>query len=279
MSARIFDAHIHCSEAQDDLLIPYARFNGLEYTLGELLSEMETENIEGGLLLSPPLKGGGIFPNDGIIDLCNRSRGKLLPILTVEPSRDAVNDALELARKYRGKVKGFKMRLGYVEVFASDPVFSPIYDYAESVNLPVLFHTGDTATSSGSLAHSHPLTLDSLANKREELKIIACHFGNPWIGDVAELIYKHPNVYTDISGLFTGREKEASAYGAKFLDSLVQKVSEAIYFAGSAEKVLFGTDYPVEAISSAISFAKRLKIEEEDRSKIFFDNARRVFSL
>lgn len=279
MITKIFDAHIHCSESKDDLLLTYAKFNGLEYTLRELLSQMEGQGVEGGLLLSPPLKDGTIFPNEGIMDLCRRSRGMLSPVLTVEPSRSTVERTLELARKHASEVRGFKIRLGYVEVFATDPIFDPLYDYAQSRGLPVLFHTGDTATSSGSLAHSHPLTLDALANKREDLKIIACHFGNPWIADVAELIYKHTNVYADISGLFTGRESEASTYGKRFLDSLGQRLSEAVYFVGGTERILFGTDYPVETISSAISFARRLKVDEGDLSKIFYDNAGRVFAL
>jgi predicted TIM-barrel fold metal-dependent hydrolase len=165
--------------------------------------------------------------------------------------------------------------LGYEERFASDPVFSPIYAYAEREGLPVMFHTGDTATSTGSLAHSHPLTLDPLANGHPGLKIVACHCGNPWIEDTAELIYKHPNVYADISGLVTG----AGRYTERYLDSLVRKLDEAIFFAGGADKLLFGTDYPVETYAMALELVRRLEIESADRDKILSKNAERLFSL
>ncbi len=273
---KIIDSHIHCSDSSgDDLLIPYAEINHLKYNLRELLSLMEENHVVRGLLLSPPIRGNVPLPNEKIIEQCERSEGKLCPILTVEPSRNAVSDAITLAKAYKSEVRGFKIRLGYVECFASDEVFDPLYDFAESENLPVLFHTGDTALSSGSLVHSHPLTLDRLANSRENLKIVACHFGNPWIEDVAELTYKHFNVYADISGLFTGMTK----YGARFKQTLAKRISEAIYFADGAQKILFGTDYPVETYSAAIEFAKSLAIDQEDLEKIMYSNARRVFEL
>ena len=261
------------------MLISYATFNELQYNLQELLEQMSEWNVETGLLLSPPMKDGTPFPNEKIVDLCEKSHRKLLPIFTVEPSREHIQNSLEHAKKHKDLVKGFKIRLGYKEVFASDPVFDPLYEYAQAENLPVLFHTGDTATSTGSLKHSHPLTLDELANKREDLKIVICHFGNPWIDVVGELIYKHQNVHADISGLFTGTIRNEDYYAKRFLETLARKVSEAIYFASGVSKVLFGTDYPVETYPAAISFARKLDIEHQDLDKLFYENAKRLFSI
>jgi predicted TIM-barrel fold metal-dependent hydrolase len=248
--------------------------NGLKYTLDELLGTMRRYKIVRGLLLSPPLQGGVPLPNDQVIRLCRRSGGMLAPVITVEPSAKQVKAAVKLAEENRREVKGFKVRLGYVKASAESPVFDKLYDYAESERLPVLFHTGDTAFSTGDLARSHPLTLDGLANKREELTIILCHFGNPWFEDVAELIYKHPNVYTDISGLITG-----GAYAEKYAEWLAKKISEAIYFAAGADKVIFGTDYPVTKHSETLALVRRLEVDERDKEKILWRNAERVFGL
>jgi predicted TIM-barrel fold metal-dependent hydrolase len=198
----------------------------------------------------------------------------LEPVITVEPTAKEVKAAVQLAEENGKMVKAFKVRLGYVKASAESPVFDILYDYAESEGLPVLFHTGDTALSTGDLARSHPLTLDGLANRREELVIILCHFGNPWFEDVAELIYKHPNVYADISGLITG-----GAYAEKYARWLARKIGEAIYFAAGAEKVMFGTDYPVTKHSDTLALVKRLKVDERDKEKILWRNAERVFGL
>jgi predicted TIM-barrel fold metal-dependent hydrolase len=270
----IIDTHIHLSERRDDALIPFARKNQLRYTLDELLSAMRTYKIVRGLLLSPPLQGFVPLPNDKVITLCARSGGMLAPVITVEPTVKEVKTAVKLAEENKRDVKAFKIRLGYVNASGESPVFTRLYDYAESERLPVLFHTGDTAFSTGDLVRAHPLTLDGLANKREELTIVLCHFGSPWFEDVAELIYKHPNVYADISGLITG-----GAYAEKFLEWLSRKISEAIYYAGSAEKVIFGTDYPITKHSEALALVRRLDVDERDKEKILRENAERVFGL
>jgi len=192
----------------------------------------------------------------------------------VEPTKREVKAALSLAEENSREVKAFKIRLGYVKVGAQSSVFEPLYEYAESRKLPVLFHTGDTAFSNGDLNLAHPLTLDRLANKRKELRIVLCHFGNPWIEDAAELIYKHPNVFADISGLIT-----PGAYAEKYATWLARKISEAIYYASGADKVLFGTDYPVSKHSDVIELVKMLDVNVGDKEKILWRNAEKLFKL
>jgi predicted TIM-barrel fold metal-dependent hydrolase len=92
---------------------------------------------------------------------------------------------------------------------------------------------------------------------------------------VAELIYKHPNVYADISGLVVGGSK----YFEGYLDSLAEQLTRAIYFAGGAEKVIFGTDYPVSTPALGLELVRRLKVDTADRDAILSKNAARVFRL
>ena len=274
--AKIIDAHAHCSDKRkDDQLRPYAERNGLRYDLDELLTSMEEKGVASSLLLSPPMGGGAPLPNLEIVKMCGKSRDRLFPVLTVEPQKKAVRDALRLADSQRGFVKGFKVWLGYRLVFAHDVVFGPLYDYAQEHGLPVLFHSGDTASSNGSLVHAHPLTLDRVANEREGLKIVVCHFGNPWVVDTAELVYKHGNVFADISGLIVG----GSPYQKQYMRMLAERISEAVYFAGGAEKIVFGTDYPVQTLENGISLVSALKVTQADREKILWRNAARLFSV
>jgi uncharacterized protein len=272
---RIIDSHIHLSEDKNDALTGYANTNGLIYTFDELTQLMDGNNVDCGLLLSPPLKNGTLFPNEKVIQLSNRSKDRLFPVLTATPSLRAVRACINLAKKNRGHVKAFKILLGYFPVYPDDIRFSRLYDYAESEDLPVLFHTGDTATSDGSLIHSHPLTLDTLANKRSSLKIVLCHFGNPWFHDAAELVYKHENVFADLSGLFVG----GARYSKRYLGYLSRALSDSIYFIGNSNKLLFGTDYPVSTYPEAIKLIRSLDIEGEDVDKILARNAKQLFHL
>jgi predicted TIM-barrel fold metal-dependent hydrolase len=271
----IIDAHIHLSERKDDRLRVYASRNGLRYNLAEILRLMKLNNVALGLLLSSITGKGVLLPNEEVLGLCARSRGRLLPVITVEPSPKGVRGAMQLAKRNDDLVKAFKVMLGYGKAHANDSAYNPLYDYAESVGLPVMFHTGDTADDSGSLVNAHPLNLDVLANERADLKIVACHFGNPWIEDVAELIYKHPNVYADLSGLVVGGSK----YIEQYTDGLAERLSRAIYFAGGADKVIFGSDYPVTQPFRAISLVEKLEIDTGDRERILSENAKKVFRL
>lgn len=270
----IIDCHVHFSERKDDALIRFAQLNGLRYTLEDLLATMKRHDVKHGLLLSPPLRQG-VLPNEDVIALCKKSDGLLSPVVTVDPSTKEVRAAVKIAEGNQKDVKAFKVRLGYVKAEATSPLFNPLYDYAESKKLPVLFHTGDTAFTNGDLRLSHPLSLDGLANRREELLIVLCHFGNPWFDDVAELIYKHPNVYTDVSGLIT----HIGTYTEKYVEWVARRISEAIFYAGGADKVIFGTDYPVTKHKDALYLVKKLDIDESDKEKILAENAERVFGL
>jgi len=273
---RIIDAHVHCSGGRkDDLLRPYAKLNGLRYDLKELLETMERHGVASALLLSPPVGKGVPLANVEVVKLCEKSRDALFPVFTVEPKDAAVKEALRLADGQRGFVKGFKIWLGYRKVFARDEVFRPLYDYAEEHKLPVLFHTGDTASSTGSLAHAHPLTLDEVANEREDLRIVICHVGNPWILDTAELLYKHTNVYADISGLVVG----GGGYSREYMRMLADRIGDAVYYAGGAEKLIFGTDYPVETHEDGLALVSMLRVTRADKEKILWRNASRLYSI
>jgi predicted TIM-barrel fold metal-dependent hydrolase len=271
---RLVDTHVHLSLRNDDELNKYARRNGLDYTLDELLRLMRRNGVTHGLLLSPPLRGGRPLPNEQVLNLCRKANLRLSPVLTAEPSAKDVNAVIRLAEQ-NSEVKAFKIRLGYTRARAQSTVFEKLYDYAEAEGIPVLFHTGDTASSTGSLLLSHPLTLDGLANVREDLKIVLCHFGNPWFEDTAELLYKHPNVYADISGLTTGGGK----YAERYAGWLANKISQAVYFAGGAEKIFFGTDYPVTTYADALALVEKLEIDRHDKELILWRNANRVFGL
>jgi len=275
MLGRVIDAHVHCSDRKDDLLRTYARKNGLRYDLRELLQLMAENDVSASLLLSPPVKDWRPLPNREVLALCRRSRDSLFPVLTVEPDSASVRDSVRLAKMERGTVKGFKILLGYRPVFASDRVFGPLYDYAEEEGLPVLFHTGDTATSTGSLKHAHPMTLDELANERQDLRIVICHMGNPWILESGELLYKHKNVYADISGLVVG----GSGYAKEYSHVLARRIQEAIYYADGAGKVLFGTDYPVETHRDGLSLVSLLKIAPPGKERVLSRNSAKLLEI
>ena len=102
--------------------------------------------------------------------------------------------------------KGLKFITPYYEY--DHDLYMPIYEQAEALKLPVLFHTGlyrpnlsDRLNRRPSLKNMHPLCLDRIARSFPELKIVMAHLGTSLFRrEAAELVMLHPNLYADLAG-------------------------------------------------------------------------------
>ncbi len=75
-----------------------------------------------------------------------------------------------------------------------------------------MFHCGDTYSERGLLKYSHPLTLDEVAVMHQDVTFMMAHFGDPWVLDGAEVVYKNSNMYADLSGLIVGDKQEVQLF-------------------------------------------------------------------
>jgi hypothetical protein len=123
------------------------------------------------------------------------------------------------------------------------------------------------------LKFSHPLTVDDLAFRFPDLKIVMAHMGHPWLWDAAEVIYKNENVHADLSGLITGLPE---TYKDEYRERLLGQLEGVIYYCG-AENLMFGTDYCLASHADYIEFISGLKIKKNDLRNIFYKNALRLF--
>jgi predicted TIM-barrel fold metal-dependent hydrolase len=114
-------------------------------------------------------------------------------------------------------VVGVKIYTGYQHIYPSDERCVPIYKLCLKYDAPIIFHSGDTLSGyvqNPKVKYSHPLHIDEVAADYPDLKIVIAHMGNPWLIDCAEVLYKNPNVFADISGLVAEGSALTSPYGA-----------------------------------------------------------------
>jgi predicted TIM-barrel fold metal-dependent hydrolase len=78
---------------------------------------------------------------------------------------------------------------------------APLWEYAQTHQLPVLLHTGTTFISQAPLECTLPRHLDPVACRYPELRMILAHLGHPYEGECIAVIRKHPHVYADLSAL------------------------------------------------------------------------------
>ena len=172
-----------------------------------------------------------------------------------------------------GLVKGLKLYPGYEPFYPHDRRLQVVYDLAEEFQVPVMIHSGDTYSPRGKLKYSHPLEIDEVAVDHPGVKFVICHLGNTWLTDCMEVVYKNPNVYTDISGLVLGEFTEA------FEDYMSDEIRDAILYAGDPGRFLYGTDWPICSMKSYRSFVRQLELPAESYDLIMGENARRLFRL
>lgn len=184
-------------------------------------------------------------------------------------------DQLPQLREYmqEGVVRGLKLYPGYEPFYPMDEKLTPVYELAAEMKYPVMIHSGDTYSPKGKIKFSHPIHIDEVAVDHPDVNFVICHIGNPWIRDCMEVVYKNANVYTDISGLVLGD------FSDRFEIYMRKQLEEMLLYGVNPDNVLFGTDWPISSMESYLQFMYELKIPEQDRRKIFFENSARLFRL
>ena len=134
-----------------------------------------------------------------------------------------------------------------------------IYELCEG-RLPILMHTGDNRYD-----FSNPNRLKPVLEIFKNLTVIGAHLGGWSIWDTAvDELAEFGNFYVDCS---------SSLYAMT-----VEKAREVIRRYG-ADRVLFGTDYPMWSPKEEIERFEALGLDTEEKHKIYYKNAEKLFGL
>ena len=155
-------------------------------------------------------------------------------------------------------LRGIKLHTDFQGFAIDDEAAMLIYAAAEG-RLPVLFHMGDAKSDL-----SHPARLARVLARFPRLTAIGAHLGgySAWGESEKHLVGK--NLYFDSSSS---------------LDFLPPARAAAIIRAHGAEKILFGSDYPMWSHSSELARFMRLPLTEAERELILYNNAARLFDI
>lgn len=269
----IIDAHTHISKLKD------SEFSeSYEKNMEFLLEEMKTNKIDKALVLAGYTDGEEFNVNTKTLAKMVAGSKDLLAVGSIDAVDYKNEDLDELGSLLKNKsIVGVKLYTGYQHFYPADPKCRPIYELCQKYDLPVIFHSGDTLAgyiADPKVKYSHPLQIDEIAAELPNLKIVIAHMGNPWLIDCAELLYKNPNVYADISGLVVGDDLETS-YGKLMLN----RIQELIAYTESNMKLIYATDWPLCPMKTYLKFANKLKLSSEQSDRLFYKNAQKVFGL
>ncbi|MET1043019.1 MAG: amidohydrolase family protein [Microbacteriaceae bacterium] len=220
---------------------------------------------------SESVTGHRAISNDEIADGAAANPDVLIPFGSIDPAKgDAgVKEARRLVVE-RG-IRGFKLHPNLQAFFPNDRSVYPFYEEVQQLQVPIIFHTGQSGIGSGvrgagglRLKYSNPIHLDDVAVDFPDLRIIMAHPSFPWQDEALAVASKNPNVYIDLSG-----------WSPKYFPpSLVQYANSLL-----KERVLFGSDYPLLTPDRWIADFDKLEIKPEVRPLIMKQNAMRVLGL
>jgi predicted TIM-barrel fold metal-dependent hydrolase len=186
--------------------------------------------------------------------------------------------------RHRERIVAFKAYLGYLHFGPEHPNYVPYHNLAAKYHLPVIVHTGDNWSTTAKVKYAHPLRMDEVAVDHPDVRFVLAHFGNPWLIDAAEVVFKNPNVWADLSGLFVGTDKDIQDLldAARIPDSvpglLISDLKKAIGYVGDYQKFLYGSDWPLAPLASYHRLIESL-IPKEHHRAVFRTNAKHVFRL
>ena len=145
-----------------------------------------------------------------------------------------------------------------------DRRYYPLYGLALEYDIPVGFQTGHSAEIMPSDV-GRPIYIDRVALEFPDVKFILSHTGWPWIDEWIAMVWKHPNVYGDIS-----------AYPPRALPEKEKLIGFMNSWRGE-DKVLFGTNGL--GLKRCKEQFMELPLKDEVKKKILRDNAKRLFKL
>ena len=269
MMYRMFDAHCHiypdsialkAVEGIDRFYcydhIPFHPYDGTTGTLRRIGQEAGISHFLVHSVATSPRQVSSI--NRFIASEVSRSKGTFTGLGTLHPdSGQLEQDFSELTAL---GLKGVKLHPDFQRFEADSDKAMRIYELCEAAGLPVLVHTGDHRFD-----YSNPNRIVNVLRTFPKLKFVGAHFGGWSVWDEAvRLLSGFGNITVDTSSTFYA------------LDTLKSRELVRIW---GADRVMFGTDYPMWHPKPEIDCLTGMGLAEDEYRRIFWDNAANLFGL
>ncbi|TFG34932.1 hypothetical protein EU527_01090 [Candidatus Thorarchaeota archaeon] len=224
----------------------------------------------------------GMMISPEVWDEFNQTRkrfpGRFMGYANINPGTE---DAVDLVKK-AGKdgFQGIKLYPSSWDFHAYDKRVYPIYEEALRQNLLVILHFGITIGTTANLRFGNPLDIQKPAHDFPELNFMIAHFGAGFFREVLMLMYQTHNVVMDTSGSNSWMTYQP-------YDLTITKIFEKALKAGSACRIVFGTDssffprgfrYNIleEQYNAVKSLCPQFCMDEDDIDLVFRSNILRL---
>ncbi|GHU51299.1 amidohydrolase [Clostridia bacterium] len=249
-----FHAHIYPEKIAQKVTESIGDFYNLkvrgEGTARELLANEKTDRFVVHSVAQTPPQVAAV--ND-FISGAVKENPKFIGFGSLHP--DMENPEEEAERLISLGLKGVKLHPDFQNFNADDKKADKIYDIL-SGRLPVLIHCGDYR-----FERSHPRRVKNVIKKFPKLVVIGAHYGGWSQFDIALENLLEENCFLDVSS------------SIPFLGNKRAKELIGIY---GAQRMLFGSDYPMWSPDSELERFLSLGLSSSDNDLILYKNALRI---
>ena len=173
------------------------------------------------------------------------------------PSQDEVIEQIK-----RLGLHGIKIHPDIQGFAIDDPRMMRVYELCEAEGLPILMHTGDYRYD-----FSNPNRLLPVLKAFPKLIVIGAHFGgwSVW-DDASRELADMENLYVDCSSTFPFANNDLA-------------LGERLIHRYGAERVMFGSDFPMWSPKAELETFMKLRLTEDERRMILSENAKKVYNV
>ena len=241
-------------------------------SLEAMIARMDAAGIERAFLIAT--KAGRLghpscfhIPYKIVADAVQKHPDRFYGLAGIDPT-EGMTGVRELERAVReyGFI-GAHLYPHWFELAPDHAKYYPFYAKCCELDVPIQMQVGQSmiyAPDYRCRSVGQPITLDAVACDLPELKLIGIHIGIPWTDEMIAMAWKHPNVYI-------GSDAHSPRYWPQ---SFVHYINSY-----GADKVIFGTDFPVLDFGRTMAEINALGIKPQNLRKLFRDNVSRLYKL
>lgn len=236
-------------------------------SLPEIVADLDAMGVEIGVITGRDCETTYETPanNNSVLEFCKSYPNKFVGFWGIDPhkQRAALTEIERAVQEYG--MKGIAIDPYLAHIKASEARYYPIYTRCVDLGIPVFITMAPPPQVPGAiLDYADPRDVDTVARDFPELVLIMSHGGYPFVNEAIYTCLRNANVYMDIS------EYEHCPQ----IDTYVQAMNTII-----ADKVVFASAHPFVELKDSLASYEKFPLSESARSKILYENAKRILQI
>lgn len=209
---------------------------------------------------------GDYISNEDVKKLVDMSSGRFIGFASVDPTLPDAEKIVESAFANLN-LSGLKLNTARHQMLPTDVRLEKVYEVCEKYHRPIVFHSGMSMEPGVSQEYGRPILFEPIVRKYSNMRICLSHFAFPYTRELAAMMCKYPNLYTDTAMLYFDSAYEFFRH--EFKDVLgITWIDRAL-----RHQIMFGADMPRFEQMRMLAALRKLGLREETLQLLTEQNA------